>query len=74
MEIKVIVIGNVEARARELGYQAEYDDVHRDLITSRWKAGGVTTIAMDDLDSAHAMDTLTRQKFSVYYAEHEEEM
>ncbi len=69
MEINVIVIGNEEARAKHLGYQAEYGDVHRDLTTNRWKVGGVTTITMDDIDSAHAINTLTLLKFSVYYAE-----
>ena len=69
--MRVIVMGNVEARAKELGYKAEYADVHRDIITNRWKVGGVTTITMDDIDSTRAMDTLTRHKFSVYYAEEE---
>lgn len=69
MKISVIVIGNEEARARELGYQAEYDNVHRDCVTNRWKPGDATTITVDASSPDAAMDMLTDLKFSVYYAE-----
>ena len=69
MEINVVVMGNEEARAKALRYQAEYSAVHRDLTTNRWKVGGVTTIVVDASSPDAAVDMLTDLKFSVYYAE-----